>query len=237
LLAFLYNQNFFRVNKIIKKYFTIFLVGIILSVIKLNFIPILNEQFSYLTNNIHIITGFLFMILSIVNSLIKNFFNYFIDLKDLPIFFTKDDVGEGSSNRENIPNKDTRVITDSDYEYESDKSDQKKDHQDDNDDPNEKDVSKFINQNTDMFKSNLNTLTNDELVETMNTIESMIDMHKSNNVPSSKEQIIMLEEKLQSCIEQIESNMQEPENSSINNIESKGKEKENFNNKGKGKEN
>jgi hypothetical protein len=219
----------------LKKYITIFLIGVILSIIKLNFIPILNEQFLHLTNNIHVITGFLFVTFSMISSFVKNFFN---DLKDLFVLFAKDDAGEGPSNRENFSNKGPRIITDSDYESdESDKSDQKKGYQDDNDDPNEEDVSKFINQNTDTFKSTVNTLTNEELVETMNTIESMIDMHKSSNVPSSKEQIVILEEKLQSCIEQIESNMQESEDSPVNNTDNKGKDTENFNNKGKGKEN
>jgi len=128
-----------------------------------------------------------------------------------------------------------RVITDSDYESESDSSTKKvpsDSYQSDRED-NEEDVSKLVNSNLPEFEKTLNHLTNEELVETMNTIDIMRTEYYNSKVPSAKTQIDILNTKEDLVAKQIS------ENFSTTDSESKGKEVDTNNNKdrkGKGKE-
>jgi len=128
-----------------------------------------------------------------------------------------------------------RVITDSDYESESDSSTKKvpsDSYQSDRED-NEEDVSKLVNSNLPEFEKTLKHLTNEELVETINTIDIMRTEYYNSKVPSAKTQIDILNTKEDLVAKQIS------ENFSTTDSESKGKEVDTNNNKdrkGKGKE-
>jgi NADH-ubiquinone oxidoreductase chain 3 len=128
-----------------------------------------------------------------------------------------------------------RVITDSDYESDSDSSTKKvhsDSYQSDRED-NEEDVSKLVNSNLPEFEKTLKHLTNEELVETMNTIDIMRTEYYNSKVPSAKTQIDILNTKEDLVAKQIS------ENFSTTDSESKGKEVDTNNDKdrkGKGKE-
>ena len=153
--------------------------------------------------------------------------NYFSD--DLKLFmnFFQDNQGRSSKSNDSASKYTGRAITDADYESASSPENHDKNYNSDSD-SNEALVSKYINQNIETFKANLNTLTNEELVETLDIIEDMIGEYKRSNVPSAEQQILILEEKHHNAVEQLEKNMHESENSNIQQDENK--------NKGKGKE-
>lgn len=146
---------------------------------------------------------------------------------DLPIHMFMDG-GESSKNPNNSNNEP--VITDLDFEWYSSPS-----HSNDNDDDdNEEDISKIINSNIDKFEENIKKLSNEELAEILNSIEDMKNRYANDNVPSSKEQIGILEKKEESCANQLSANMSKEEN--IENKENKEVNKENYKGKGKSKE-
>ena len=89
----------------------------------------------------------------------------------------------------------------------------------------------FRSKNTDEFKMMLPLLTNEQLEETKETMEQMIKEYERSGVPSAKEQIAILQEKCQSCIDKLESNAEELEKPNTENVDS-----DNTKSKGKGKE-
>jgi hypothetical protein len=133
-----------------------------------------------------------------------------------------------------------RVITYSDYEYDSGVSEYNPDDYNGEDyteifkreqalaeaASNESDVSKTIN--SDNFKENIKKLDTDKLEEVLNTIDYMKDNYYATKVPSAKEQIGILEIKEMQCIEEIEARMAEGQD--------KGKEVDRGENNPKGKE-
>jgi NADH-ubiquinone oxidoreductase chain 3 len=145
-------------------------------------------------------------------------------------------VGESSKARESSKNTG-RVITDSDYESDSDSSTKNlhpDSYQSDKED-NEENVSRLVNSNLPEFEKTLKHLTNEELVETMNTIDIMKTEYYNSKVPSAKTQIEILNTKEDLVAKQIEENL----NTTNSDNKGKGKEVDNNNDrdrKGKGKE-
>jgi len=87
------------------------------------------------------------------------------------------------------------VITESDYEMDSDDSNGQN-YLSDSDDE-ESLVSKFINSSD--FDKRVKTITVQELSETLDTIEVMKQMYQNSNVPSAKEQLAILAKKESIC--------------------------------------
>jgi hypothetical protein len=141
----------------------------------------------------------------------------------------------GESSKTGESSKGDRVITDSDYEYESDSSSKNyhpyPDQTDEED--GETNTSKLVNSNLPEFKETLKSLTNEEIVETMNVIDCMREEYQKSNVPSAKTQIENLNIKEEICANQLEENLTEKDH------KGKGKEVDTSNEKdykGKGKE-
>ena len=133
------------------------------------------------------------------------------------------------------------VITDSDYEWESDHSNGGIGHgysSDDSISGKESDVSKFINSID--FEDRVKRANLDELSEALNTIDQAKSLYENSTVPSKHEQLALLEKKEALCLAEIEQKLIEMENS-VEKVEDKGKGKEIDNSgekvqdKGKGK--
>src|SRR6185436_7671123 len=187
------------------------------------------------------------VICSMLTYLIGNVFNESLDyiVKDIDLNLFKNinkyDVNKdlnnnmetGESSKTEECSKQDRVITDSDYESDSYTKDPEHYSKDPNDysdqhEDRESNVSKLINANLPEFKKVTETLTNDELVEVMETIDYAKEEYKRSNVPSAKAQIENLNIKENICASQLEENLED---------KGKGKEvEETPKNKGKGKE-
>jgi Cytochrome C and Quinol oxidase polypeptide I len=133
---------------------------------------------------------------------------FFKDEKGESSSILKDESGESSSKPK--PENSDRVITDSDYEDESDNYETNtfNDNASDSSDK-ESPESKVLNENLDGFKNRVPKLTNNELATLASTAEDMISEYKTSGVPSAKDQINILEQKIQMCYEQIEQNLTE----------------------------
>jgi len=139
----------------------------------------------------------------------------------------------GESSKEES-SKDGRIITDSDFESDSDSSTKKNQpYTNQTDSENgEVNVSRLINSNLPEFKDTLKSLTNEEITETMNVIDYAKEEYYRSKVPSAKTQIENLNIKEGLCASQLEENLKDKDN------KGKGKEVDTPNdkdNKGKGK--
>jgi hypothetical protein len=153
------------------------------------------------------------------------------DLKQFVLNFMNS-KGESSKSGEQSSRRG-RVITDSDYE--SDNSN-KRFHSPINEietDDIESNVSKLINSDLPIFTKCIKNLSNEEIAETLNTIDYMKEQYKKSNVPSAKGQIVELSIKEGVCMNQLEKNL------SNEDVKGKGKEVDGGDDtkgKGKGKE-
>jgi hypothetical protein len=101
----------------------------------------------------------------------------------------------------------------------------------------ESDVSKTIN--SDNFKENIKKLDTDKLEEVLNTIDYMKDNYYATKVPSAKEQIGILEIKEMQCIDEIQARMAEGQDKGKevdrgeNNLKEEDINENNSNDKGK----
>jgi hypothetical protein len=207
----------------------------------------------YITNNLlhaHILCSFLTFLISstfnetldyIVKDVNSDFFkktNFFNPEKDST---NNMKVGEsskmGESSKAGESSKSGRIITDSDYESGSDSSIKKyhpyTDQIEEGD--GETNTSKLVNSNLPEFKETVKSLTNEEIVETMNTIDCMREEYQKSNVPSAKSQIENLNIKEGICASQLEENLTEKD------YKGKGKEvdtsnEKDYKGKGKGKD-
>jgi len=143
----------------------------------------------------------------------------------------------GESSKSGESSKRGRIISDSDYESDSDSSPRKRfnsNPEPSDSDPKESRGSKLVNSNLPEFKENLERLTNEEIVETMDVIDCMKEEYKKSGVPSAKSELEKLSIKEDLCARQLEENFKED-----NNSKGKGKEvdrSESPKYKGKGKE-
>jgi hypothetical protein len=128
------------------------------------------------------------------------------------------------------------IISDSDYEWESDDSNSRIEHgysSDDSYNGQESQASKFINSIN--FESRVKKASIEELSEVLVTIDQAKLLYENSTVPSKVEQIALLNKKEALCVAEIEQKLIERENSSEG--KGKGKEIENLSeDKGKGKE-
>jgi hypothetical protein len=153
-------------------------------------------------------------------------------------FFKEEESGESSSKPK--PENTGRIISDSDYEFESDDNNETTNYPENisESSDNETIESKILNENMSNFDARLSRLTNEELNNIANLADTVMDDYRSSGVPSAEKQIEILEEKQQKCYEQIEKNLQKEEEKPV--IEPKGKGKEiapEEDSKGKGKDN
>jgi len=117
------------------------------------------------------------------------------------------------------------VVTDSDYEWESDNSNPAiyDYYSDDSNNDKESEVSKFINSRD--FEDRVKRATLDELSEALNTIDKAKSLYENSTVPSKNEQIALLNKKEALCLAEIEHKLIELENT-VEKVQDKGKGKE-----------
>jgi hypothetical protein len=119
------------------------------------------------------------------------------------------------------------VITDSDYEWESDHSNGGIGHgyySDDSNSGKESEVSKFLNSHD--FDDRVKRLSLEELSEALSTIDEEKSLYENSNVPSKNVQIAELNRKEALCLAEIEHKLLETENSAEKEVQDKGKGKE-----------
>jgi hypothetical protein len=118
------------------------------------------------------------------------------------------------------------IISESDFEWESDQSNGGLGHgyySDDSDSGKESEVSKFINSID--FESRVKRASLDELSEALSTIDQAKSLYENSTVPSKNEQIALLNKKEAICLAEIEQKLIEMENSAEK-VQDKGKGKE-----------
>ena len=115
-----------------------------------------------------------------------------------------------------------RVITDSDFESESEKS---WGGYSSDSDPNESEVSKLIYSSD--FNARVSRLSKPELQDVISTIDFMKESYRQSKVPSANEQIKSLIQKEEICFKALDDKLREENNHQKNDDKGKGKEKEN----------
>jgi hypothetical protein len=119
------------------------------------------------------------------------------------------------------------VITESDYEWESDDSKGTIGvgyHSDESGDDGESDVSKFINSID--FEKRVKRASKEEISEALSTIGQAKILYQNSNVPSADEQIALLSKKEDLCIKELYIKLLEEEKSLEEKEKDKGKGKE-----------
>ena len=249
-------SNFIPFKSItLKGILKIIIFSIIIFYTKSFIYPILIKHITDNLLQIHIIYS---IIAFLMGSLLNEAFDYIIkditldSFKNVNVFNPNKDLinnmkrGESSKMGESSKagesptgesSKRRRIITDSDYESGSDSSTKNFHPYSDQHytEDTETKGSKLVNSNLPEFKETLESLTNEEIVETMDIIDTMKEEYKKSNVPSAKAQIQNLNIKENLCASQLEENLTD--------VDSKGKGKEvatsnekDKDSKGKGKE-
>jgi NADH-ubiquinone oxidoreductase chain 3 len=212
---------------------------IIMSIIIYYIRPYIHNIFNYYLDDLltlHVISSVISILVSLSCNDMYDYITKDTNLFEKTNISNINHMEEGESSKTGESSKSTgRVITDSDYESGSDSS-TKKLHPDsypsDRED-NEENVSRLVNSNLPEFEKTLKHLTNEELVETMNTIDIMKTEYYNSKVPSAKTQIEILNTKEDLIAKQIEENLNATDS------DNQGKKVDNNNNrdrKGKGKE-
>jgi hypothetical protein len=123
--------------------------------------------------------------------------------------------GEGSSNntKEKASLNDKPQISLSDYGFDSDSDSDNKSSFSENrervvEEDNVENIDRLIYSNPENFKSKLDILTNEDLVDVTNRIDAFVSEHQKANVPASKNQIIDLEKKREMCEEKLAENLE-----------------------------
>jgi len=209
------------------------IIATVIFVCKVSVYPILKEYMLNYLLELHII-------FSILIFLTANIFNESFDyitkdinidsLKKINLFDPNKDITNsmksGESSKTGESSKSGRVITDSDYESDSSTKDKHPYVNQADYENQEANVSKLVNSNLPAFKETLKSLSNEEIIETMNVIDYMKEEYYKSKVPSAKVQIENLNVKEGICANQLEQNLAEGDKP-----KGKGKEIEDTRNK------